>query len=143
MLRRTLPPGLYERREKTLPFLRAHRPPAEASTHGTPPSPDPTLAPPLGDPSEPTPDADAPWSFARAIDVNAARRTHARAYEPWTTEEDERAHALVDAGAPIEDIALRLQRPPGAVRARLARRASRALGPDPAVQEGHPQSKGP
>lgn len=57
--------------------------------------------------------------------VARLRRTHPRAYEPWTDEEDARLLRRHDEGARIAELAQEMGRPPAAVRARL----DRWLGP--------------
>jgi hypothetical protein len=47
------------------------------------------------------------------------RETHARAYERWSDEEDERVIALARAGGTADDIAAELQRQPAAITMRL------------------------
>mgnify|MGYP006291881385 CR=1 FL=1 len=55
----------------------------------------------------------------RLIDVTKVRQEYPRAYEKWETHEDNRLIALHREGVPLSDIAVQLQRQPGAVSARL------------------------
>lgn len=57
----------------------------------------------------------------RAERVARVRRTHPRAFEPWTEDEDARLLRRFDEGARVADLARELGRPPGAVRMRLER----------------------
>ncbi len=50
------------------------------------------------------------------------RKKHARAYEKWTAEEEATLIELVRAGLGEDEIATRLQRQPGAVRSRIAKK---------------------
>ena len=51
--------------------------------------------------------------------VEELRRTHPRAYEPWTDDEDARLRDLVTAGAHLNDIAATLERQRTAIRSRM------------------------
>lgn len=56
---------------------------------------------------------------ASAERMDDIRKTHPRAYEKWSTEEDMELTRLVAGGAGIEEISTHLQRQPGAIRARM------------------------
>ena len=51
--------------------------------------------------------------------VEQVRQKHPRAYEPWETAEDEDLRQMFHDGKTANDIAVILQRQPGAVRSRL------------------------
>ncbi len=53
--------------------------------------------------------------------VEERRQGHARAYEPWTAEEEGRLREMVGVGQGIEEMAAALGRQPSAVRSRLVR----------------------
>ena len=57
----------------------------------------------------------------RAFDVEAIRRSYARAYEKWTEDEDERLREAFAAGASEAELADLLRRQPGAIRSRLTK----------------------
>lgn len=61
----------------------------------------------------------------RAERIQRLQQTHARAYAPWTDEEDARLVQRWDEGARISELARELGRQPGALRQRLERH----LGP--------------
>lgn len=54
--------------------------------------------------------------------IARVRETHARAFEPWDETEERALLGRFHEGAPLAAIARELQRPPGAVRARLERK---------------------
>ncbi|HEY3285092.1 MAG TPA: hypothetical protein VGN26_22700 [Armatimonadota bacterium] len=51
--------------------------------------------------------------------ITDIRRRHARAYEPWTKEEEHRLAEMHAAGLSVSDLARRLERQPSAIQARL------------------------
>ncbi len=55
----------------------------------------------------------------KAYSVGAIRRTHPRAYEPWSPEEGERLRARCEEGFDIPELARVFQRQEGAIRSRL------------------------
>ena len=58
---------------------------------------------------------------SREARIARVRRTHPRAFMPWERGEDARLMEAFAHGAPLAHIARELQRPPGAIRARLER----------------------
>lgn len=56
---------------------------------------------------------------SRLINVSKMRQTHPRAYEPWNSNETGRLLDLFDRGVKLIDIAEKLGRGEGAIRARL------------------------
>ena len=58
---------------------------------------------------------------SREARIARVRRTHPRAFMPWERGEDARLMEAFAQGAPLAHIARELQRPPGAIRARLER----------------------
>jgi len=51
--------------------------------------------------------------------VDEVRKKHARAYEKWSDEEDQRLRQAYEGGAEIKDLANEFDRKPGAIRSRL------------------------
>ncbi len=51
--------------------------------------------------------------------VGTIRQKHARAYEPWTTEDDERLAARYSEGVSVTELARMFQRQESAIRSRL------------------------
>ncbi len=47
------------------------------------------------------------------------RKTHAKAYQPWSRDEEDRLRAAFERGAPVSQIAETLGRKPGAIRSRM------------------------
>ncbi len=47
------------------------------------------------------------------------RKTHAKAYQPWSRDEEDRLRAFFEKGAPVSQIADTLGRKPGAIRSRM------------------------
>ncbi len=82
-----------------------------------------------------------------AYSVEEIRQSHPKAYEPWTSEEDERLRDMLQAGRSVSELATDFGRQPSAIRSRL-----RKLGLDPQLQPGssiptgssvaHPGSEG-
>jgi DNA-binding NarL/FixJ family response regulator len=58
------------------------------------------------------------WSAERLAEV---RRKHPRAYDKWTTAEDDRLKDMLSDGAAVAQIARELERQPSAIRSRLNR----------------------
>jgi len=58
-----------------------------------------------------------PWTQGAAL--NAMRATHAKAYAPWTRDEDSDLKRRQQAGERVETIAAEFGRKPGAIRSRL------------------------
>ncbi|MFQ5498516.1 MAG: DUF433 domain-containing protein [Candidatus Zixiibacteriota bacterium] len=58
-------------------------------------------------------------SSGRLVDITEQRKTHPRAYEPWTQDEENRIASLYKNGETFVRIGDKLQRKPGAVRSRL------------------------
>lgn len=54
-------------------------------------------------------------------DLDRLGKSHARAYERWTPEEDRHLHGLYESGKSINEIATTLERQPSAIRSRLRR----------------------
>ena len=59
--------------------------------------------------------------------IAAIKRKHPRAYERWTQDEDARLAAMYSEGTPLDELAVRFQRQPSAIRSRLEKLA---LKPD-------------
>jgi hypothetical protein len=57
----------------------------------------------------------------KAYTVEAVRREHPRAYEPWSSEDDERLKAHFREGFTVPKLAQVFQRKEGAIRSRLAK----------------------
>ncbi len=58
---------------------------------------------------------------SKAYDVSDIRLDHARAYAPWTAEDDDKLRQLFHSGANAADMGAALQRQPGAIRSRLVK----------------------
>jgi hypothetical protein len=57
----------------------------------------------------------------KAYAVSEIREEHPRAYEAWSSDEDDRLRHLFRSGMAVQDVATTLQRQPGAIRSRLAK----------------------
>ena len=57
----------------------------------------------------------------RRDSLDAIRKSHPRAYEPWSSEEELKLRQLVETGQDTNEIAAQLQRQPGAIRSRILR----------------------
>lgn len=71
----------------------------------------------------------------KAYAVDSIRRTHPRAYEPWSAEEDQRLRTQYEEGIDIPELARVFLRQQGAIRSRLKRLGLTAQpdkGPGPA-----------
>ncbi|GBL11228.1 Holliday junction resolvase-like protein [Microcystis aeruginosa] len=55
----------------------------------------------------------------KSYSIKDIRKTHPRAYEPWTKAEDERLRQRYKQGIVINDLAREFQRKPGGIRSRL------------------------
>ena len=66
----------------------------------------------------------ASWDYEEHM--AAIRKNHPRAYEPWTEDEEARLSGLRDQEVSLDEIAVRLQRQPSAVRSRLEKLATKA-----------------
>ena len=55
----------------------------------------------------------------KAYSIKDIQKTHLRAYEPWTKDEDERLKQLYKQGATIDDLVSAFQRKSGGIRSRL------------------------
>ena len=53
--------------------------------------------------------------------VEQVRKSHTRAYEPWSPDEDQQLNSLYESGRSISEIASKLERQPSAIRSRLKR----------------------
>ena len=60
-------------------------------------------------------------TFEAAYRVAEIRKTHPRAYEPWTESEERELERLNGAGLSVAELAARFSRRPGAIRSRLNR----------------------
>src|SRR5882724_8493659 len=58
---------------------------------------------------------------AKTYDVDELREDHPRAYQPWTSEEDEQLRQLFRSGATVNEIGNTLKRQTGAIRNRLGK----------------------
>lgn len=82
-----------------------------------------------------------------AYSVEEIRQSHPKAYEPWTSKEDERLRDMLQAGRSVSELATDFGRQPGAIQSRL-----RKLGLGPQLQPvssiptgssvAHPSSEG-
>lgn len=66
---------------------------------------------------------EAETEAAKAYDVTTVRRSHGKAYAPWTEEEERDLRRRHKAGEPVNAIASSLGRQPGAIRSRLKKLA--------------------
>jgi predicted Holliday junction resolvase-like endonuclease len=55
----------------------------------------------------------------KAYNIQDIRKTHARAYKPWSNEEDKRLKKRYSEGETIDNLALEFQRKPGGISSRL------------------------
>ncbi len=62
-------------------------------------------------------------AYPKSYEVAAMRETHAKAYAPWTTAEENDLMLRHSQGETIDAIAARLGRKPGAIRSRLKKLA--------------------
>jgi hypothetical protein len=62
-----------------------------------------------------------PGHEAKGYDLGELRQRHARAYTPWSQEEDERLRQRHGQGASLATLAAEFQRQPGAIRSRLTK----------------------
>ncbi len=62
-------------------------------------------------------------SYPKSYEVAAMRESHAKAYAPWTTAEENDLVLRHSQGQPIDAIAMSLGRKPGAIRSRLRKLA--------------------
>ena len=53
--------------------------------------------------------------------ITRIKEAHPRAYEPWSTEEEDSLRSLYQQGVSQRDIAARLHRQPGAIASRMAK----------------------
>jgi hypothetical protein len=60
--------------------------------------------------------------FLDRTTAGGLHEAYPRAYEKWTDEEDAKLEQLVRSGRPVNDVAAQLQRQPGAIRSRIAKR---------------------
>ena len=58
-------------------------------------------------------------SSQKAYSIKHIRKTHPRAYAPWTKEEDERLRKRYRQGVTISNLAIEFQRQPGGIRSRI------------------------
>lgn len=56
-----------------------------------------------------------------AARLSQIKQRHPRAYERWTDDEDAQLRREVQRGAPVAEVAERLQRQPSAIRSRMAK----------------------
>ena len=59
----------------------------------------------------------------RSYSVTEIRKTHPRAYEPWTTDEVAALRFIFGRGARVQDLAVLHGRQPSAIRSRLSKLA--------------------
>ena len=64
-------------------------------------------------------DENAHTLSTRVDSIENIRKTHRRAYEPWSKDEEKRLSILYNRGATIQELAQELQRQPGGIRSRL------------------------
>ncbi len=83
-----------------------------------PPMPGRPASPTRAPSGPPAPPADGPGGIDPER-LATIRKTHPRAFEPWSSEEENQLRRLHQEGISVEDIAKRLQRQHGAVTARL------------------------
>ena len=62
-------------------------------------------------------------AYPKSYEVAAMRESHAKAYAPWTTAEENDLVLRHSQGQPIDAIAASLGRKPGAIRSRLRKLA--------------------
>ena len=58
-------------------------------------------------------------SSTKAYSIESIRKSHKRAYEPWSKDEESRLSMLYEQGATIQELAQEFQRQPGGIRSRL------------------------